>query len=73
MTAPDCRDDYADGLAQERHEDAEHAQREADEAAEWAERDLADMDKLTTAAMAGRVSRDLARIAALNVRLGWVA
>ena len=70
MTASE---EYRLALAQERHEDAAHDQAERDEAADWAEQDLADMDKLTSAAMAGRDARDMARLAALNVRLGWVA
>ena len=61
-------EDFTDATRTERRDQAER-----DEAADWAEQDLADMDKLTSAAMAGRDARDMARLAALNVRLGWVA
>ena len=70
MTASE---EYRLALAQERHEDAAHDQRKRDEAAGWAEQDLADMDKLTAAATAGMDAHDTARLAALNARLGWVA
>ena len=61
-------EDFTDATRTERRDQAER-----DEAADWAEQDLADMDKLTSAAMAGRDARDMARLAALNARLGWVA
>ena len=68
---PDYADDFDIGNAQEREEDRLDAER--DEVAEWAEQDLADMDKLTDAATAGMDAHDTARLAALNARLGWVA
>ena len=64
-------EEWSLGNRQEREDDRRDAQRMADEAAEWAERDLADMDKLTAAAMAGRDAHNLAQIAELNARLGW--
>ena len=68
---PDYADDFDISNAQEREEDRLGAER--DEAAKWAEQDLADMDKLTDAATAGMDAHDTARLAALNARLGWVA
>ena len=71
MSAPDYADDFDIGNAQAREEDRLDAER--DEVAGWAEQDLADMDKLTDAATAGMDAHDMARLAALNARLGWVA